>query len=74
MHHQAAQKSTELLQNNFKVLINMAVIENIVIFATRRSHPVIDTIKAHGNTYYDCHDGQGVKEGRKEGCSKAERE
>ncbi|MNI91218.1 hypothetical protein D3C73_1488460 [compost metagenome] len=71
MHHQAAQKTAELLEHGFIVLINMAVIEHI-IFPTGRGDAVVNAIKTDRHAYHDGDHGQCIEERGQEGGGYAE--
>ncbi len=71
MHHQAAQKTTELLQYDLIVLIDMAIIEHIVVFRAGRGEAMVNTIKTNRYADYHGNDGQRIQECRKEGGGNA---
>ena len=68
MHHQAAKEATELFENRFVVLIDMAVIKNVMIVRAGRGHAVINAIEPDGDAYHHRHNGQRIKEGSSFTC------
>ena len=74
MHHQAAQKAAELFQHVTIMLVDVAIVEDIVIIRARGGDAVIDAVEANGDADHYRHNGQRIEEGGEEGRCETKRE